>query len=138
MRVREWDKSLSVNVSLFDEQHKILFSLIKIFDIRLKDGKGKSALKETLEALLWYTKVHFKEEEMKLVEKGYPYIEEHRKEHEDLEAKVRNFQKEITSGQDRINVNYQSYVNFIAFINDWLQNHIAKTDKQYASFLNKE
>ncbi len=60
---------------------------------------------------VWYTKVHFREEEMKMVEKGYPYLEEHRKEHADLEAKVKSFQKDLTSGKDSININYQSYLN---------------------------
>lgn len=125
----QWSEKYKVDVPMFDEQHKILFSLINILYIGMKADKGKTALENLFKALKWYTEVHFQDEEAELMVKKYPNYEEHRKLHVELMNKVNEFQKDFKEGKNILNV------EFVAFLLNWLQNHIGVEDKKYGEYL---
>ena len=114
---------------MFDEQHKILFSLINTLHIALKEGKGKSTISDILEGLVWYAKVHFKAEEEEMKEKKYPFLEEHEREHVELLNQALVYQGDYISGKVVLDL------KFLSFLSNWLQNHIAKTDRNYGPYL---
>tara|TARA_B100002003_G_C13910953_1_gene443325 strand:+ start:237 stop:635 length:399 start_codon:yes stop_codon:yes gene_type:complete len=128
----DWSEKYKVDVPMFDEQHKVLFSLVNILYIGMKDGKGKAVLENLFKALRWYTEVHFQDEEAELSAKKYPDYEYHRKQHVELINKVNEFHKDFKEGKNILNV------EFITFLVDWLQNHIGVEDKKYGEYLNSK
>lgn len=132
MSLIEWEDRLSVNIELFDEQHKVLVGLInKLYD-SVKAGQVISVLESISTELVNYTVTHFKSEEALFQEHGYPEFEQHKKEHEE-------FTKYVTELKD--NLNYGKAFDFpelIKYLMRWLYEHILVTDKKYSVFLNRK
>lgn len=132
MSLIEWEDRLSVNIELFDEQHKALVGLInKLYD-SVKAGQVISVLGSISTELVKYTDTHFKSEEALFQKHGYPEFEQHKKEHEE-------FTKYVTELKD--NLNYGKAFDFpelIKYLMRWLYEHILVTDKKYTVFLNRK
>lgn len=60
---------------------------------------------------------------------GYPGTREHLESHDELVKKVMVMKEEYDQGKAALTM------DLMAFLMDWLQNHIMKTDRAYASFL---
>jgi len=127
----DWDECYSVEVPLFDEQHKILFSLINTLNISMKEGKGKEALGDVLDGLLWYTKVHFKNEEEELRLRNYEHLIEHQAEHEKLINQLLVYQNDFQSGVQVLSP------QFLSFLSNWLKKHIMENDFRYRSTMKR-
>jgi methyl-accepting chemotaxis protein/hemerythrin len=95
----------------------------------MKLKKSNSAMGAILDRLVEYTGSHFATEEKFFAQYGYseekPHVEIHRK----LVAQVVDFQQQFKSG------NATMSMDLMAFLKDWLVNHIQGTDKKYSSFL---
>ena len=92
----EWSDEYSVNVKIFDDEHKKLFELCHEFIESLNKGKGKETLAKTFDQLIDYTCTHFSSEEALFEEYGYPETEAHIKEHKELAGKVLDLNKNKT------------------------------------------
>jgi len=95
----------------------------------MKAGKTKQVLGETIDELVDYTKVHFREEEAIFEKYGYEETEEHKKGHQHFIDEIANFKKSFDA--NRITVSTKVMI----FLRDWLYNHILKTDKKYMQFM---
>lgn len=130
MALIQWNQEFSVGIGKFDEQHKSLFAVINDLHDALEQGRGNDMLKETLDKLAVYTKTHFAEEESLLEKYNYPYLSEHRREHEKLAAQVTKLQ----NWQKTNEILLTPVV--MEFLIHWLSDHIYKIDKRYKQFLN--
>jgi len=110
-------------------QHRQLVALINKLYEGMKAGKTKQVLGETIDELVDYTKVHFKDEEVILKKYGYKETEEHKKEHQHFIDEIASFKKSFDA--NRITVSTKVMI----FLRDWLYNHILKTDKKYMQFM---
>ena len=79
-----WDDNYKVGIRAVDEQHQKLFDIVN----RLYDLEDGEEIKEKLRIILYefndYMKEHFQDEEDYMLSIGYPYLEEHRKLHEEI------------------------------------------------------
>jgi hemerythrin len=125
-----WNMSYSVNVKKCDDDHKKLFALINALHDAMKDGKGSQVLQQLVKELADYTNYHFSGEEALLEKTNYPALEPHRAQHKQFVKKVEAFRQDLATG-----VGGQS-VAVATFLNDWLVNHIKRTDRQYSEHLN--
>ncbi|MFH1139936.1 MAG: bacteriohemerythrin [Pseudomonadota bacterium] len=123
-----WTDALSVGVRELDAQHQELIRLVNVLYSALGSGQGRQALKETLDGLVQYTKVHFAAEERYFHKFSYPERENHAAEHHKLVSQVLEFKMKVDSGQDMISV------SLLNFLKDWLINHIQESDQRYGSF----
>ena len=82
-----------------------------------------------LERLVSYTVYHFGFEEKLFQKHGYPEYEQHKKAHENLVAKVKEFKTKVQSGDATISMELMN------FLKDWLASHIKGTDKKYVPFM---
>jgi len=128
MALINWSNSYSVGISIFDEHHKKLVSLINTLHDSMKQGKAKEVQEEILSELIKYTKNHFAEEEKYFAKYNYPDEKLHKNEHALLTNKVIDFSKALKSGQVLISTELMN------FLRDWLINHIANSDKKYSQF----
>jgi hemerythrin len=125
----EWNNTYSVNISIIDEQHKRLISLLNELFEAMQAGKGKELLGKTLDGLVDYTRMHFGTEEKLMVEYDYPEQWRHKKEHNDLTRQVVELQIDYNAGKTQLTVPLSN------FLKTWLADHILGTDKRFGAFL---
>lgn len=124
-----WSDEFSVGVPEIDNQHKTLFELVnRLFHAAVKREDQRLTI-EVLDALVEYTGTHFSLEERLLEESGFAGLPGHREDHkrfiEELFAITRKFQVEDRS------VTFE----LLSFLRNWLQNHIRRSDMEYAGHL---
>jgi methyl-accepting chemotaxis protein len=124
-----WSAGLSVNITQIDDQHKKLIGMINELHKAMKLKKSNSAMGSILDRLADYTVTHFATEEKLFAQYGYPEEKAHVELHRKLVAQVVDIQKKFKSGNAMISM------ELMAFLKDWLVNHIQGTDKKYSSFL---
>ncbi len=123
-----WNESLSVSVPEFDEQHKKLIAIVNDLHDAMQKGQGREGLGALLNALVQYTVTHFAAEEKRLSQASYPGYLSHKGEHDELTRKVQDLKKRFDSGNAALTV------EVMAFLKNWLTNHIQGTDKKYGAF----
>lgn len=131
----EWDQSCSVGVKLIDGQHQKLFTLINNF-YDVVNGKGKENLApvdSALQDLLSYVDFHFKTEEKYFSDFGYEKTEEHKKQHEFYEGKIKDINERYQNNKNEKEISEE----IIAFIKDWILSHIKISDKEYRKCFNE-
>lgn len=119
----EWsDAKFSVGNSVIDTDHKKIAQYVNELHDALSAGKAHDVMGKILERLVAYTKEHFTREEGIWVSGKFAQVQAHKKEHEDLLAKVMDFKKQFEGGN--------AFVTFdvMNFLRDWLINHIQKSD----------
>lgn len=123
----EWDEKYSVGVDTFDAQHRKIFDLVNTLYEGIK--QKREVLQEVFEDLLQYTQTHFAAEEKAMEAAGYPDLEHHKKEHEALVKKVLEYYDKYK------NDGGQMHLEMMGFLVNWLNDHIAISDKAYGPFL---
>jgi|UniRef100_UPI002625BC33 hemerythrin-like metal-binding protein len=123
-----WNANLSVRVREFDDQHKKLLSLISDLYNRMEEGSGNDILGETLMKLIDYTEYHFGMEEKNFHLYNYPYKGEHIDQHNALVAKAKELHRGIERNEGVLSI------EVLDFLQNWVVNHINKTDKMYTEF----
>ena len=129
MAIYEWTDRLSVGDETIDRQHKILISYINSIaeTVEQKGGQG-TEIALLLNNLIMYTKMHFIYEEILFSRSKYPELETHKQFHKNLVAQVEAFQQRFKSGDASLGP------ELLAFLMDWLNTHIMKSDIAYVEF----
>jgi hemerythrin len=130
MPLLTWDQCYSVKIAELDGHHQKLFYLLNCLHEAMREGKGKSVIREIVEELVSYTHIHFQREEVLMEQANFPGLEVHRLEHQKLMASVGEFKDALDSGRG---VNTTTVVEFLR---GWLTKHICGMDQSYSSHLN--
>ncbi len=131
MAYKEWKKEYSVSVKKFNDDHKKLFGYLNELHQGLVSGIGIADMSYILKGLIDYTRTHFQTEERLMEKNGYPHFVEHKKEHDNLLQKVDVFYDEFSSGKKAFTI------ELLTFLDDWVTDHILKTDMKYKPFFEK-
>jgi len=120
-----WQDKYSVNISIIDEQHKILINMINGLyeDVILK--KKFKEVNNTVSKMVDYAATHFSTEEKFFIKFQYNDTINHLKEHKYFIEKVNEFMKKSTLE------NTSFSLEVLYFLQDWLINHILISDKKY-------
>jgi len=124
-----WSDSLSVHNETVDSEHKELIRLINLLSDAIQQGKSKSVMSSVLDDLINYTDYHFSDEEKLFMPSDYPYKDAHIKQHQGFVKKIQDLKEAYSSGQAVLGT------ETLAFLKDWLLNHIKGTDQGYARYL---
>jgi len=124
-----WTPAYSVSIEILDQQHQKLFETVNNLDQALQQGKGNSALEPILDRLQEYTRVHFAAEESLMEKHDFPGLSTHRAQHEMFRQKLAGFLEEYKAAKPGVPV------SLLLFMQNWLKQHVMKTDKQYSGFL---
>jgi len=127
MALYDWKPSYSVKVKRCDDDHKKLFALINDLHGAMQSGKGAKVIEKVAGELEDYAKFHFSAEEALMAGTKYPALAAHRIEHQNFVHSVAAFRKGGIANQS---------IAVLSFMNDWLVNHIKRTDQQYSAHLN--
>jgi hemerythrin len=130
----EWDDSLSVNVELIDEQHKMLIQRLADLSDAFRRGLEQNKVMQTLEFMIDYTDFHFSAEEKVMEENDYPGLEEQKQQHEEfrttLDNIVEDYKEEGTTTAIATEIN--------VFLLNWLIKHIKGSDTKLGKFLTEK
>jgi hemerythrin-like metal-binding protein len=125
-----WTEAYSVNIAALDEQHRRLFNTLNELHRALQTGDGVAALKTVLQKLTNYAAEHFAAEEALMAQYDFPGLSTHRDRHEEFRDKLAEFMDAHSAAKAG------APVTVLLYLQDWLKNHLLKTDKQYSNFLN--
>ena len=124
----KWSDSMSVGVTLMDEDHKTIITLINLLHENIHSKKDTKNISSIINVLVNYTIFHFEREEKIMQSANYPNLELHQKKHVSLKDEVRNIAELYDEGQNL------DQDKLLTFLKDWLSNHILKEDMQYRTF----
>jgi hemerythrin len=129
-----WDESLSVNVDLIDEQHKMLIQKLADLSEAFTKGLEQNKIMQTLEFMMDYTDFHFSAEEKVMAEQEYPGLEEQKQQHEEFRMTLNNiledYKEEGTTTAIAAEIN--------DFLHNWLIDHIKGSDSKLGIYLNEK
>lgn len=129
MPLINWSDDLSVKIPSIDEQHKKLVNMVNALNDAIEKGEAGDVLKRIFDGLVVYTEKHFGYEEQLFAKHGYANSPEHVKQHEELKAQALDLKSKMDAGDFMIGV------EVLAFLKEWLTNHIMISDKGYSDFL---
>ncbi len=132
MKTFDWHDSYDVKVERFNDQHKHLFDIVKDLYVAMEDKEDRLALAHIINNLVKYSKEHFSEEEICLLNNGYPAYEKHRKQHKLFLNKIEQFAADYNSGK------YLLHIDILLFLKNWVLQHILIADKEYGDYLNSK
>jgi hemerythrin len=124
----EWSESFRVNVTMLDDQHRTLFSLVN----SLSQAIGHTGIFEGHDQekrdLLKYTREHFADEEALMKAHAYPRCKTQIKEHAAL---LDQLEKLVQAAERRVRPRSETAVDYLK---DWLIRHTLLEDLQYKDF----
>ena len=132
----EWTKDLSVGIDMIDNQHKELFSRINDLVDAIKQKTCKYKIGDVVKFLDEYILFHFKEEEEYMQKYQYPEYDSHKARHTEFIENFRELKKELPKLEGGKNPgSYDLSVETNQVVVDWILDHIAKVDMEFARFL---
>lgn len=133
MRIR-WSSDLETGVRAIDRQHEELIGMLNELDAAHAGGCPQSVLDDVLQRLGTYVIFHFGTEEALMA--GLPHNEaharQHRHEHAGFIEKLAGLRAQ---GADD---GRQTMEALIDYLNEWLYQHILKSDRELAALLNRK
>jgi hemerythrin-like metal-binding protein len=126
-----WTPKLSVHHDLIDQQHQELFVRIKDLIMSIGNGESGSEVIKVINFLKEYVVVHFATEEQLMQQYNYVNYLVHKAQHTHFIQRVAQLENDYNRRGGRLYLTLQIQEEVV----DWLINHIAKLDKQLASFL---
>jgi len=132
-----WNDSYATGVQEIDDQHMILVHTLKEASVSLARDASLEQLDKITQDLLAYALYHFDTEEELMQEYGYAEASSadsalHLEQHRAFSAKVVAVREGLKSGAPI------APADLLAFLNQWLVNHILNTDKRLAAFINEK
>jgi hemerythrin-like metal-binding protein len=128
-KVIKWYDKLSVGIQEIDEQHMAFIQLLNELLTAMNEGKSKEIKGKILDNLVEYAFYHFTKEERLMKQYNYPYLAEHKKEHEEFVNKLIEFRKAFLENSLCLTS------EMVNFMNKWWLTHIRISDKKYEPYL---
>lgn len=125
----EWTSALATGHDTIDAQHRELFQCLADLERAAAEDSTMFAA-YTLTRLKHYVRDHFTAEEALLKACGYPRYEEHVAEHARFRQRLAEFQVH--------SVRTDITGEMVAFLYDWLSQHIARVDLDYVPYLKQK
>jgi len=129
MSLMQWTReNYGTNVEICDKQHQELFDRVNALNEAVIEGV-RPDIGNRLDYLIDYVVEHFQSEEQLMEERGYPGLDAHRQEHENLVKTCADLQGRFHANEVEIEE------GTMAFIKNWLDHHIPVIDRSYGPAL---
>ena len=126
----DWnDQKHSIGIASLDSQHQEIISLVNQIASAVSNGSMIGTTRSLVNHLLRISQIHFAFESELMVEYGYPDIQSHVEKHNELLNEIQNLVEDIV-GSKR-----ESAELISAYLNDWVEIHIIKSDMALGKFL---
>lgn len=131
MTTIEWNSKFEVGNFEIDSEHKIFVKIIQKIQKAKHGDSEKSFIEALLVELLKYAEFHFCSEENIMLDKKYPDLLLHKKEHERVLAELRN---RIFS----LKYEFIDFDNLENFLIDWFKHHTTSEDVKLAGYITRD
>jgi len=127
----QWNDAMLTGVAEMDAQHRILVDTLVEANAKLTDSASDPLFEQITRDLLAYAIYHFDTEEQLMRQRGYApdktaaHVSEHRRFSERVVA-LRNEARKGEPGSRNA---------LLAFLRDWLVNHIMTSDQRLGEFI---
>lgn len=126
-----WREEMSIGNDLIDQDHRYLICLFNSIEFSLSHEKKDELLPEFFKQLVDYTIYHFDREEKIQINMKYPGHYEHKKEHQEIIAQLKEVNDELQGDQPE----YRK--DLINLIRKWVVEHLIVADKALSPQLKK-
>ncbi|MBL4608797.1 MAG: bacteriohemerythrin [Pseudomonadales bacterium] len=130
MKTINWTKQLSVGIDAIDDDHKALFAIIEQYRLAISSDDLSPPILLLFEKLQDYVHFHFSREEAILRKTNYPGTAKHIEAHHLFASELNRF-KQLYSDLPSL----FPHEAMLAFLNEWLINHISTDDNDYIAHL---
>jgi len=125
------NQTCSIGVRAMDDQHGILMDTITELRQALVRGAGREQLREVIDRLIEFTRMHFWSEEQLMEQSAFPGLAEHRSEHHGMLAQMIQSAHRVQYGEG---AQMRPLVDFLC---KWFDEHIESLDRHYGLWLNE-
>jgi hemerythrin-like metal-binding protein len=124
----EWGPEFELGIAAIDNEHKEFFGYVNDLEVSMMAGSSKEEIHDVLENITNYSRKYFDPEEKLMEECAYPDMEEHKEEHRQFLAQIKEFmhKEEVTP--------VGLSVELFNFLRDWVNNHLQSKDKAFAVY----
>jgi hemerythrin-like metal-binding protein len=123
-------EELSVNVKLFDIQHKRLLDLITKLESAMFQRRANLEVTGILSEVADYAAEHFATEEAVMKAFEYPWRDMHTLEHRQFLVEIGKLQAQCNSGDVAVSV------TLLYHLREWIGRHLIGSDRMYSEHLN--
>lgn len=129
----QWTDEYSVGNAVIDFDHQTLINIINHLQYSLDAGASQEAIGKCIDSMVNYIGSHFAREEALMRDAKFPEetYEAHIAKHRDIEKTVEDIASLYKSEPQCINAE-----EVMAFLRQWLTQHILRSDKQYVPYIN--
>ena len=124
----EWCDEYKTGNAQVDRQRQQLFQIVNKLDDLIAKEYTIDLLKDTLDQLIQYSQAYFATEESLMLSDEYVGYEEHQKNHQQLNTKLRELRENLETKHSSINVEISN------FLNQRLVNHLKEEDLKMIKF----
>ncbi len=125
-----WDDiRFGIENEKIDGQHKRLIDICNNLYDSHQRGDTIEGIRNTLLAIVEYARTHFKDEEGLMSEIGFPGLNRQKKSHREFVDRITGFLQELRRGHQI------SALRLLAFLKNWIEEHIENEDKLIGCFL---
>jgi hemerythrin-like metal-binding protein len=129
-----WNDSFTTHLPELDDHHRALVHTLNEANAKLAGNSSIETLGRITRDLLIYALCHFEAEEGMMKQYGYVSAhaadaEHHVRQHRDFSARVVAVRSGLQTGK------VIAPADLLAFLNDWLVDHILTTDKKLGAFV---
>lgn len=130
----EWSDKFSTDILSIDHQHQELLFLSQNLLNVLSDADATLADKQSaLTDLVDHTIAHFDYEERVMRNIGYPGLERHMREHEDLRREISAIAESVKTGNDA-----GEWKGLVSMVQVWVLRHIIASDSKIREFIQRQ
>ncbi len=126
-----WSEEYLLGIEVVDKQHMEIFGIVHRFYEECLASAGEKSVADTLAFLKSYAEDHFRLEEGLMEEHNYPHLEKHKGLHV---AFLERF-GELVGEFNSVGPSQELADNTVDMVQDWLVDHIAQEDRQYAPYV---
>ncbi|MEG3617926.1 hemerythrin family protein [Magnetovibrio sp. PR-2] len=130
----EWSDKFSVDIVSIDEQHKELIDLSQeLLNVLSTDDVPLSEKQTAFKALVDHALDHFAYEERVMHNIGYPDLDAHILEHNDLRKEIDAIASDVLDGKG-----IEDWKGLVSMVQVWVLRHIMHTDMGIRDFIRRE
>jgi hemerythrin len=131
--LKQWSDEYRIGLSEIDQQHQGFFAAAHQLYDKILNCEGELVVEETVSFLRNYAEKHFRDEEALMSEYAYPQLAEHQRLH------IQFFEQldQLTEDLKVFGPSQHLADRALEIAQDWLIDHIADVDVQYAAHIRK-
>ena len=127
MRLFKWSKMHAVFIPEIDAEHKNIFRLADELHQAVVGGAPAGQARDLLRELIAKSEAHFAREERLMRATQYPGSAWHKKRHDTVRKRVKEFAPRIEGGDG------QAAIALLEFLSGWLHDHVRLADCMMAA-----